>query len=86
MYVCAQGRGEGVRYLSSVETNMECIQNKDKVEDKDWLKDKNKYFILVLLSMWFMIPVYDDYMLFMILVYDGYMWFVMLIYDGCFLS
>ena len=56
---------------------------KKNVEDKDWLKDKYQYFISILLCMWFMILVYDDYMWSMILVYDGYMWFMMLIYAGC---
>ena len=67
------------------------------MEAKDWWKDKYQYFISVLLCMWFMsmvyddymwsmILVYDDYMWSLILVYDGYMWFMILIYDGCVLS
>jgi len=48
---------------------------KTKVEAKDWWKDKYQHFISVLLCMWFMTMVYDDYMGSMILVYDGYMWF-----------
>ena len=35
---------------------------KTKVEAKDWLKDKYQYFISILVCMWFMILVNDDYM------------------------
>ena len=59
---------------------------KRKVEAKNWKKDKYHHFISILLCMWFMTMVYDDYMWSMILVYDGYMWFMILIYDGCVLS
>ena len=47
------------------------------------MKDKYQNFISVVLCMWFMILIYDDYMWSMIMVYDGYMWFMILIYDGC---
>ena len=56
---------------------------KTKIEFKDWLKDKYRYFVSVLLCMLFMFLVYDDYMWSMILVYDGDMWFMILNYDGC---
>ena len=46
------------------------------------MNEKYQYCISVLLCMWFMIMVYDDYMWSMIMVYDGYMWFTILIYDS----
>ena len=62
------------------------IQSAYWIKTKVEAKDKYQHFISVLLCMWFMILVYDDYMWYMILVYDGYMWFIILIYDGCVLS
>jgi len=46
-----------------VEINLVCVQKgqRIKVEAKDWLKDKYRYFISGLLCMWSMILVYYGY-------------------------
>jgi len=73
--VCAHGWGEGIG-CCRVWKLIRCAYGiRKKVEAKDRLKDKYKYFISVLLCMWSMV-----------MVYDGYIWFMILIYEGCVLG